>query len=139
REHGLTLDLFIHAVLLNRPLQVGLPELNPSVGPANHLTIDAGGIVLWPVVPPATSADVRALLVTPVAGEVAFGPSGENIAASDYPLTLPLELVFRAGAESTVAPIVRFFSSDAGASAVEASLLVPLPASARSRLQAEFR
>lgn len=137
RDAGLTLDFFAHAVLLSRPLQSGLPEHATLPAVLEHVATDRGSVALVPVVPAAASG-TRALLVTAVAGEVAFGPSAENVATGDYPLRLPLELVFRAGTEKAVAPLVSFFTSDAGVKAIEASQLVPLPAGVRARLAAEF-
>lgn len=137
RDAGLTLDFFVHAVLLSRPLQSGLPERATLGAVLEHVATDRGSVALVPVVPAAASG-TRALLVTPVAGEVAFGPSAENMATGDYPLRLPLELVFRSGTERSVAPLVNFFAMDAGVQAVEASQLVPLPAGLRARLTAEF-
>jgi phosphate transport system substrate-binding protein len=106
-------------------------------GVLDNVALDRGSIALLPVVPTA-SAGVRALLVTAVAGGVAFGPSPENIATGDYPLRLPLELLFRAEDATKVAPVVAFFASEEGAGMVERSLLVPLPARNRAQLAAEF-
>lgn len=135
---GLTYDFFVHTVLLERAMLPELLTLATVPEVLARVAQDPGAIALLPAVP-ATAKSVRPLLVTAVAGEIAFGPSTENIATGDYPLRLPIELVFRRGNETTVAPLLRFLASPAAVAALEQANLVPLPAVDRNRLAAEFR
>lgn len=135
RRRSLALDLFAQSVLAGRALRPNLSQLDAVDALCDGLEVDPAGIAVAPLLP-SNRRSVRALLVARVGGEVAFGPSPENIASGDYPLRLPVLLVFRPERTREVAPLLRFFGSDAGAAAVEASLLVAPPPGARAALAA---
>jgi phosphate transport system substrate-binding protein len=136
-ERSIATDFFGSAVLGGRPLRATVAQLDDVRSVLERASSDRGVVALLPVLPPSNGG-ARALLVARNSSDVAFGPSPENIASGDYPLRLPLVLVFRAGSENAVAPLARFFASSEAAAAIEKSLLVPLPAGARSRLATEF-
>jgi ABC-type phosphate transport system substrate-binding protein len=135
RRRCLALDFFAQSVMGGRGLRANLVQVEEVKLVLDRLAVDRASVAVVPLAP-ASGRGVRALLVARGAGEVAFGPSSENIASGDYPLRMPVLLVFRPERAAELGPIVGFFSSDEAAAAIEASLLMPLPAGARAGLAA---
>ncbi|TVR52477.1 MAG: hypothetical protein EA425_04740 [Puniceicoccaceae bacterium] len=95
-----------------------------------RLSGDPSAIGLLPKAPPE-AAGQKVLAVSERPGDIAFGPTLENIHAGDYPLRMPFVLVFRNQDAAELRPLLSFLLSDAGAAAIEAAGLHPLPPAAR--------
>ena len=133
RQTGLAIDLFRFQVLKN-------PEFKPTVlmfdDPAkalDRLRGEDGGIGLFRV-PPADTGYFKVLLVAKGAGDVAYGPTSENLHSGDYPLRLPVYLVMRKGSAQRLNFVLRHLLSDEATPAFMKGGLMPLPVQARNQL-----
>lgn len=136
-EHTLTLDLFRHTVLQSRPLRRGLVEADGIETIRRRLQQDTQGIALLHRVP----ADLSGMKILDVArgdADIAYGPSANAIASNDYPLRLPLYLVFPEAEGAKLKDLLRFIASEEAAEALAETGLVALPGSQRQRLYFEF-
>ncbi|CAM2770764.1 PstS family phosphate ABC transporter substrate-binding protein [Rariglobus hedericola] len=130
---GITYDLFRYTVL-------AAPSLKPTVGVqttlSNTLTRirgDEGGIAVLPLMP-ATQTRLKTLLVARGAQDVAFGPTPENLHSGDYPVRLPVYLVFRKDAAKQLQTTLRYLLSEEAVPLWEGAQLVPLPIQARNQM-----
>ena len=64
--------------------------------------------------------------------DVAFGPTPDNVHSGDYPVRLPIYLVFRKDAAQRLLPLLRFLLSEDAATLWQNAHLVPLPAKVRT-------
>jgi phosphate transport system substrate-binding protein len=76
-------------------------------------------------------AGVKMLAVAADAQRRACLPTAANLRASEYPLRLPLNVMFRRGRGDELADLLRFFLSDSAAGLLERANIIPIPASAR--------
>ncbi len=129
---GLSYDLFRRTVLLT-------PGLRPTVqvdldGPAalKHTAVAEGGLAIVPSLP----AGQNQLRLVPVARglhDVAFLPTPENVHTGDYPIRLPLHVVFRADATARVLPLLRILYGTEAVALWQEAQLVPLPPQSRDQ------
>jgi phosphate transport system substrate-binding protein len=129
---GLTYDLFRYTVLT-------APALKPTVGVQAGLTEtltrirgDEGGMAIMPLLP-ANQPRLKALLVARGGHDVAFGPTQENIHSGDYPIRLPVYLVFRKDAARSMQSALRYLLSEDAVPLWEKAQLVPLPIQVRNQ------
>jgi phosphate transport system substrate-binding protein len=129
---GLSYDIFQHTVLptpgLRSTVQVDLD------GPAalKHTAVPEGGLAIVPSLP----AGQDQLRVVPVARglhDVAFLPTPENVHTGDYPIRLPLYVVFRSDARARVLPLLRILYGPEAVALWQGAQLVPLPPQARDQ------
>ena len=129
---GISYDLFRYTVLRK-------PVLKPTVSVQD--TFDAtlrriigqeGGVAIMPMLP-ENQVKIKALLVARSPKDVAFGATEDNIHSGDYPIRLPVYLVFRKDKAKSMQVMLRyFFSEDAAAAWIKARLF-PLPIQARNQ------
>jgi phosphate transport system substrate-binding protein len=129
---GLSYDLFRHTVLVS-------PGLRPTVrvdldGPSalKHTAVAEGGLAIVPSLP-AGQDQLRLVPVARGLHDVAFLPTPENIHTGDYPIRLPLYVVFRAEAKARVLPLLRILYGPEGVALWQGAQLVPLPPQARDQ------
>lgn len=129
---GLTYDLFRYTVLT-------APSLKPTVGVQGSLTEtltrirgDEGGMAIMPLLPP-NQPRLKTLLVARGAQDVAFGPSQQNIHTGDYPIRLPVYLVFRKDGAKKLQTLLRYLLSEDAVPLWEKAQLVPLPLQVRNQ------
>lgn len=129
---GITYDLFRYMVLT-------APALKPTIGVRASLdetlasiSGDEGGMAIMPVLPP-NRPRLKTLLVGRGEHDVAFGPTPENIHSGDYPIRLPLYLVFRKDAVKRLQTTLRYLMSEDALPMWESAHLVPLPIQARNQ------
>lgn len=133
RDTGLATDIFRSNVLGMRELKPTVTVL-PDAGKAyDRLRGEEGGIAIMPTPPPANTG-LKVLLIAKRAKDVAYGPTPENLHTGDYPMRLPVYLVFRKGEASKLGLVIRHLLSDATQPAMERVGLVPLPVQARNQL-----
>jgi len=129
---GLTHDFFRYTVLTAPSLR---PTVGVQAGLAETLTRirgDEGGIAILPLLPP-NQPGLKALLVARGAQDVAFGPSPDNIHTGDYPIRLPVYLVFRKDGAKTLQATLRYLLSEDSVPLWEKAQLVPLPTQVRNQ------
>jgi phosphate transport system substrate-binding protein len=129
---GITFDLFRYTVLKAPALK---PTVGVQAGLAETLTRirgDEGGMAIMPLLP-ANQPRLKTLLVARGTQDVAFGPTPENIHSGDYPIRLPVYLVFRKDAAKRLQPTLRYLLSEEALAMWESIHLVPLPIQARNQ------
>ena len=130
---GLSYEIFRHRVLSNPELKVSVRKFDSLESTREALRADEAGIA---VVPWWDEGDERfkALLIGSAGGEVAFGPTAQNLSAGDYPLALTLSLVFERSRSQELLPWLKFCYSDEVSRALEEANVVPLPRTQRNQL-----
>jgi phosphate transport system substrate-binding protein len=134
---GLSFDLFRHTVLTAPALRAAVTVDDDSPATVRHLLATDGGIAILPL-PPTGRRDVKTLPIARGTREVAFTPTAENIYSGDYPLRLPVQVVFRADAAKRLLPLLRFLYSPEAAPLWQGANLMPLPTTAREGQVIEF-
>ena len=129
---GLSYDLFRHTVL-------SAPTLKPTVAVQDDVDStlqrikgDEGGIAIMPLLPDGQTG-LKALLVARGAGDVAFGPTQDNVFTGDYPIRLPLYLVFKKGSAKNLQLLLRYLLSEDAVPLWKGAQLMPLPIQARNQ------
>jgi ABC-type phosphate transport system substrate-binding protein len=136
-KHGLALDLFRHTVLQARGLRRTLAYYENVEAVRRRFAQDSAGIAILNRIP-AQQEGMKVLAVARTDDGLAHPPTLETVAAGEYPLRLPLYLVFAPDRGAEVRDIARFLVGDEASEAVEASGLAPLPEPRRQRLFFEF-
>lgn len=134
---GLTVEFFRHAVLNGRAVKAVVGRYTSPADLALRLAGDSRAIALAPALPP-NAAGLKILPVAPRPADPAFLPTPENLQSGDYPLRLPLRIVFRRDATGRLLPLLRWLLSDAAALVIERAEVVPAPESARRQQLLEW-
>lgn len=82
---------------------------------------------------PAQAMRMKMVAVARKTGEPAFLPTPENLHGGDYPLALPVRLVFRVEALARLRPLLCFVAGHGAAPHFERAGVVPLPAALRAQ------
>lgn len=133
RDTGLATDIFRFNVLQMRELKPTVTLLPEATKAYDRLRGEEGGIAIMATPPPANTG-LKVLLISKRAKDVAYGPTSENLHTGDYPMRLPVHLVFRKGEAGKFGLLIRHLLSDATQPAMEKVGLVPLPVQARNQL-----
>jgi phosphate transport system substrate-binding protein len=133
RREGLAIDLFRFGVLQK-------PEFKPTVAMFDdksralaRISGEEGGIALVSSPPPEGSG-LKVLLLAKGERDVAYGPTSENLHTGDYPLRLPVHLVFRKSEARRLSFVIRHLLADETTPMLLAAGVVPLPVQARNQL-----
>ena len=127
---GLTAEFFRHAVLNDRPFKSHVGRYTAPADLSLRLAGDSRAIALAPALPPGSSG-LKILPIAARAEDRPFSPTPENVHSGDYPLSLPLRIVFHRDAAGKLLPLLRWILSDAAALVIERAEMVPAPASIR--------
>ncbi len=128
---GLSVDLFARGALRVPKLKSSVMRYDDFAELKVQVSTPEGGLAVLPYVPPAGSG-LRALLVAKGEGEPAFGPTPENIHAGDYPLRLPVYVVYREESAAKLGVLLAFLWSDEVAQSLAKNRVVmPVPTSGR--------
>ena len=127
---GIAVEFFRQAVLKDRAFTSAVMRYATAAEMVGHLSGERRGLAVAPVRPP-NAPGVKIVRVAVRANEPAYSPTPENLHSGDYPLALPLRLVFRREAARTLQPLLRFLFSDEFAAALEQVQVVPLAPAAR--------
>lgn len=133
RSTGLSLDLFRYNVLQKPELKPTIALLDNAEDAYARLLGEEGGIAILPSAPPA-GKKLKVLLLAKSAGDVAYPPTAENLHTGDYPLRLPVHIVFRKGEAGKLSRVIRQILADETAPALQAVGVTPLPVQARNQL-----
>lgn len=132
-RHALAVDLFRHQALGARSMKANIAESPDLASIQAALRDDAGSIAIIHRVPTDASG-IKILPIASTSSDFAHSPTPETIASGDYPLTLPIHIVFSGDSPGEeVKDLLRFLLSDQAAEAIEASDLTPLPGPVRQR------
>lgn len=137
RRDGLAIDLFRFGVLQTpefKPTVVMFDERNRAL---QRISGEEGGIALLSA-PPAENSGLKVLLLAKRERDVAYGPTPENLHTGDYPLRLPVRLVFRKSEAQRLNFVIRHLLADETAPVLLAAGVVPLPVQARNQLVFDF-
>ena len=133
RETGLATDIFRFNVLQMRELKPTVTILPDAEKAYQRLRGEEGGIAIMATPPPANTG-LKVLLIAKTAKDVAYGPTPENLHTGDYPIRLPVHLVFRKGEAGKLGLLIRHLLSDEVQPAMNRVGMVPLPVQARNQL-----
>jgi ABC-type phosphate transport system substrate-binding protein len=136
-SQSLALDLFRHTVLGSRTIRRNVSQFADIEVIRRRFQQDNNGIALLHLVP----SDARGLKILSVArNETDFAqpPGPASVASNEYPLRLPLYLVFAPGKGERLKELLRFIVSEEASQALVASGLMPLPAASRQSLDFDF-
>ncbi len=132
---GLAGDLFRARLPVPRLLGVVHVEPDPTAA-LRRLGGKEGGIAILPM--PPVQAEFKVLPVAAHPRDRAFLPTADNIFTGDYPLRLPLNVVFRADAARRLLPLLRFLYSEEAVALWQEAQLMALPPQARAGQVTEF-
>jgi hypothetical protein len=133
RGPGLSLDLFRYEVMSAPDLKATVVQFEDLDRLHERLGGSEGGLAIA-ATPPVGVPNVKVLLVAKGERDVAYGPTPENLHSGDYPLRLPLHLVFRKGEAARLNFILRHLLSDEVAPILRQAGVIPLPTQARNQL-----
>jgi phosphate transport system substrate-binding protein len=134
---GLSYDLFRYDVLLSPGLRPTIRIDEDGAAALKRVAVPEGGLTIVPSLP-AGQAGLRVVPVARGMRDVAFLPTPENVNTGDYPIRLPLYVVFRADAKPRLLPLLRYLYSNEAVALWQGAQLVPLPPQVRSQQVQEF-
>jgi phosphate transport system substrate-binding protein len=131
----LSADLFAHVALRVPRLKSSVSRYQDIATLRARLSAEEGGLAVLPYVP-AFGSGLRALLVAKGEGEPAFGPTPENVHSGDYPLRLPVYVVYRGEDAARLRGLRLFFwSHETAGHLAKNRAILPVPASGRPALR----
>lgn len=130
---ALTYELFRHAVMGGAAYRPTVIVQQDVATIRERILGDEGGIAIMPQLP-EKQPRLKALLVAGAGSDVAFDPSPENIHSGDYPIRLPLYMVFRKDAARRMQTTLRYLLSEDAVPLWKAAGLVALPIQARNQM-----
>jgi len=133
RRTSLAVDLFRYNVLKTPDFKPTVALLEDKNTLYARLKGEEGGIAILPEPPPADSG-LKVLLIAKKATDVAYGPSSENLHTGDYPLRVPVYLVFRRGDFVKYSRFIRYLLAEETIPTLLAAGVSPLPIQARNQL-----
>ncbi len=136
-QHALALDLFRHQVLQSRNIKRNVAQMSDIAAIRRQFQQDTSGIALLHRVP-TNSDGIKVLPIARADEDLAYGPTPERVASNEYPLRLPIYLVFPAEKAGHLKEMLRYIVSEEAAEALDASDLIALPSQQRQRLFLEF-
>lgn len=129
---GLSTVLLQHVVLHDEAFKADVKVHDSLAGTLAAVAAEDGGLGVVPWLPEQETR-LRTLPLAPAAGQVAFSPTPQNLHAGDYPLRLPVRLVFARADVLRLLPWLRVWYGDAMSAALLDSAVVPLPAGVRGQ------
>lgn len=136
-DHTLALDLFRHTVLQSRNMKRNVSEASGAEAVLRRLQQDTHSIALLDRMP-SEAEGVKVLPIAQTGEDLAYEPTLENISNDDYPLHLPLYMVFPEERSGDLKDVLRFMIGDEAAQAIAACDLAPLSEQQRQSLLFEF-
>jgi len=134
---GLSYDIFRYTVLPGPGLRPGIKVDLDGPAALKRIDVAEGGLTIVPALPAAMTS-LRVVPVSRGIHDVGFLPTPENVHTGDYPIRLPLYVVFRADATKKVLPLLRYLYDDEALPSWRGAQLVPLPTQAREVQMQDF-
>lgn len=129
---GIAVDFFRQTVLQDRPFKSTVGRYATPAELALRLTGERRVLALA-AGRGSNAPGGKVVRVAVRAGEPAFSPTPENLHSGDYPLALPLRVVFRRERARALRPVLRFLFSEEFAPVLEQAQIVPLAPAARQQ------
>ncbi len=129
---GLTAAYFRRAGLRDQPFRSQVGRYASAADLVQRLAGDSRALAIASALPPGAT-EFKVVPVAAQAGDPAFSPTAANLQSGDYPLGLPLVIVFRRESAERLWPVLRFLLSDEAAALLERAELVPAPSAQRRR------
>jgi ABC-type phosphate transport system substrate-binding protein len=136
-RHSLALDLFRHTVLQSRGLRRNVSHFENIDQIRRRFQQDNAGIVILHRIPQDLSG-LKILSIARSDTTLAYAPTLETVAANEYPIRLPLYLVYSPANGADLQDILRFLVGEEATEALEEGSLAPLPRPRRQRLLLDF-
>ena len=133
KRDGLSLDLFRYNVMTKPELKSTVIYFDGVQELYARLRSEEGGLAIV-ATPPENMAGLKVLLVAKNEHDVAYGPTSENLNSGDYPLRLPVYLVFRKGDAKRLNFTIRHLLADESAPLLLQAGVVPMPVQARNQI-----
>ncbi len=131
----LSVDLFARTALRVPKLKSSVLRYDDFATLKARLSAEEGGLAILSYVPPV-GGGLRALSVAKGDGDPAFGPTAENIHTGDYPLRLPVYVVYRGENAARLGSLLMYLWSDEAArSLAKNPALIPVPLSGRPQVR----
>ncbi len=130
RDYGMAVTLFRNRVLNNKEFKASV-TFSPSEQLAAENALSTINSIAIVAAPPANDG-VKTLAVARARGENAYKPTPSNLFNGDYPLQIPLYLVFPKKNRAAVAPLAKTVFGEAMAEALEKSGFLPVPKNLRT-------
>ena len=134
---GLAHDLFRYGVLQNRPFREKL-TFHPTAAELIQAVASTPNAIGFVPLAGAEAAGIRILPLAVKRMGTAYRPEAEALHRGDYPLRLPLRLVFRRSAVTELQPLLQALLAEEGAALVRAAGFVPLPPEVRREVAREM-
>lgn len=129
---GLATNLFRYTVLPTPQLRPTIAVTDTVEAALQRVRGEEGGIAVVPA-QPSIPPGLKVLLLAKSTTDVAFAPTPENVHRGDYPLRLPVYLVFRKASARDLQRLLRFLLSEDAVPVFERAGLVPLPIGVRNQ------
>ncbi len=138
RRDALAYDLFRYTALKTPEYKTTVVTVEDAATLYGRLAgLDEGGLALVST-PPAANLPLKVLLVAKGDRDVAYGPTAENLHSGDYPLRLPVQMVFRKSDAKRLNGVMRMLLADETAPALLKAGIIPLPVQARNQVVFEL-
>lgn len=138
RRDALAYDIFRYNALKTPEFKATVVTVDDSATLHSRLAgLDEGGLALVST-PPSEHLPLKVLLVAKGDRDVAYGPTPENLHSGDYPLRLPVQLVFRKSDAKRLNGVLRELLADETAPVLVKAGIIPLPVQARNQLVFEL-
>lgn len=131
-EDSVVFELFKYKALDRSPLKSNVALVTTAEELYAIMGIDSAAVAVADRVP--QSSQYRALSVASgKSGEIAFGPTAENVFYGDYALRLPLYLVFHKDKKDEIKDLLAFLLSKDISNVLVSDGVMPLPENVRRR------
>jgi phosphate transport system substrate-binding protein len=138
RRDALAFDLFRYTALKSPELKATVVTVDDAATLYGRLAgLDEGGLALL-ATPPPEGLPLKVLLVAKNDRDVAYGPTPENLHSGDYPLRMPVQLVFRKSEAKRLNGVLRQLLADETAPVLLKAGIIPLPVQARNQVVFEL-
>ena len=129
---GISYDLFRYTVLRKPPLKPTVSVQDTVEATLRRITGKEGGVAIMSMLPD-NQVGLKALLVARGPKDVAFGATSDNIHSGDYPIRLPVCLVFRKDKGKSMLVVLKYLFSEDAVPLWSKAHLFPLPIQARNQ------
>ncbi|HEX2862432.1 MAG TPA: hypothetical protein VHN79_12370 [Lacunisphaera sp.] len=130
--HGIALEYFRHVVLRGGDLKPRVQRYR-EIATLQHRFREQGHVLALAADFPEELPAARMVAVAATPDAPAFLPTAENLHRGDYPLRLPVCVVFRRDDASRLSAVLGFLTSEAAMPHFKRAGVVPLPAAVHSR------
>ncbi len=134
---GIVAEFFCAAVMAGHPFKANVARYASGAELVQRLAGNRVALALASLRPAALS-EVRKLRLALRPGEPAFSLTAENVRSGDYPLALPLQMVFPLKEAARLRPLLTFLLSDEFSAVPVRADLTVLSAAARAQLVQAF-